>query len=106
MPPASPEQPVPFRDLLTGATQGPWTHDYSDDSVVTKDGTGVAGLDIIFEPQDAAYIARLSPDVMLKVVEALEISERYLWNSPLDGALVAHAKVQSALSALSATPSP
>lgn len=43
---------------------------------------------------------RLSPDVVLAVVEALEISERYLFSTPLDGALVAHAKVETALQLL------
>jgi len=50
--------------------------------------------------------ARCNPAVMAKVYAALEISERYLFSTPLEGALDAHAKVEAALKLLNGVPTP
>jgi hypothetical protein len=111
-----------IKELIEGATPGPWGYYPALTSsenhrgywvqagegrnastiaqVMPLDEDGLAGA------PNAQLIARCSPSVMREVVEALELSERYLFNTPLDGTLTAHDKITRALSLLSATANP
>lgn len=81
---------TPFKQLLAGATPGKWEAVY--------DGVGATSYPPNDEPstvkppanfravKNAAYIARLSPETMKKVVETLEF---YADQVDVDGALPA-----------------
>ncbi len=63
-----------IKELCERATPGPWTwHPQEGDFILEERGHIVAEVPCQgANPNDGALIARLSPDVVLKVVEALE----------------------------------
>jgi hypothetical protein len=107
--------PPTLRELLAVATPGPWkARRRSEDDpgfVQAPEPTKPYGTEILGEDYfphrsrkaDVDYIARLDPATMGAVLSALELSERYLFNAPLDGALDAHAKIVATIALLNGT---
>jgi hypothetical protein len=99
-----------LRELIAGATPGPWGYDLNHTVGRHQDGEwqeSVAQLPVgthkrrptAQEKADMLLIARCSPDTMLLVVEALETTAAYAKKNGFDVPLI-----QTALSTLNGQP--
>lgn len=94
-------KPPTFKQLLEGATQGPWRGDRLCVESTTKGNVCLVNLARASET-DAQYIARLDPPTMKLVVEALEgvINSTVHPDKALRAVLVDLAPIRKAIAAL------